>query len=56
MIELKYITKRYKKLLALADFSYSFENENAYGILGINGAGKRRMTNCITKIFYFREI
>ena len=40
MIELKHITKRYKKFLALIDFSYDFENGNVYGILGVNGAGK----------------
>lgn len=49
MIELKHITKRYKKLLALVDFSYKFENENVYGILGINGAGKSTLINCITQ-------
>ncbi|UTC64006.1 ABC transporter ATP-binding protein [Treponema sp. OMZ 788] len=54
MIELKQVTKRYKKFLALTDFSYSFENENAYGILGINGAGKSTLINCITKNISFQ--
>lgn len=54
MIELKHITKSYKKLLALSDFSYSFENGNAYGILGINGAGKSTLINCITKNISFQ--
>ncbi|VJF94265.1 ABC transporter ATP-binding protein [Streptococcus pneumoniae] len=49
MIELKHITKRYKKFLALIDFSYEFENGNAYGILGVNGAGKSTLINCITR-------
>lgn len=49
MIELKNISKKYKKLLALADFSYDFAPGNVYGILGINGAGKSTLINCITK-------
>lgn len=49
MIELKHITKRYKKFLALIDFSYDFENGNVYGILGVNGAGKSTLINCITQ-------
>ena len=49
MIELKNISKQYKKLLALADFSYDFAPGNVYGILGINGAGKSTLINCITK-------
>ncbi|XVG95684.1 ABC transporter ATP-binding protein [Eubacteriales bacterium KG125] len=49
MIELKHITKRYKKFLALIDFSYEFENRNVYGILGVNGAGKSTLINCITQ-------
>lgn len=53
MIELKHITKRYKKFLALIDFSYDFENGNAYGILGVNGAGKSTLINCITQNVLF---
>lgn len=49
MIELKHITKRYKKFIALSDFSYKFKNGTAYGILGVNGAGKSTAINCITK-------
>ncbi|MDY6063058.1 MAG: ATP-binding cassette domain-containing protein, partial [Erysipelotrichaceae bacterium] len=53
MIELKHITKRYKKFPALIDFSYDFENGNAYGILGVNGAGKSTLINCITQNVLF---
>ena len=53
MIELKHITKRYKKFLALIDFSYDFENGNVYGILGVNGAGKSTLINCITQNLSF---
>ena len=54
MIELKQVTKRYKKFLALADFSYRFLNGSAYGILGVNGAGKSTLINCITKNISFQ--
>ena len=53
MIELKHITKRYKKFLALIDFSYDFKNGNVYGILGVNGAGKSTLINCITQNLSF---
>ena len=53
MIELKHITKKYKKFLALIDFSYRFENGNVYGILGVNGAGKSTLINCITQNISF---
>ncbi len=53
MIALKHITKRYKKILALIDFSYNFENGNIYGILGVNGAGKSTLINCITQNISF---
>ena len=49
MIELRHVTKRYKKLLALIDFSYDFENGRAYGILGVNGAGKSTLIHCLTQ-------
>ncbi|UTC66147.1 MULTISPECIES: ABC transporter ATP-binding protein [unclassified Treponema] len=54
MIELKQVTKRYKKFLALTDFSYRFLNGSAYGILGVNGAGKSTLINCITKNISFQ--
>ncbi len=53
MLELKHITKRYKKFLALIDFSYTFESKTLYGILGVNGAGKTTLINCITKNISF---
>lgn len=49
MIELRHVTKRYKKLLALIDFSYDFEHGRAYGILGVNGAGKSTLIHCLTQ-------
>lgn len=54
MIELKRVSKKYKKLLALADFSYKFESGSVYGILGVNGAGKSTLINCITKNVSFQ--
>ena len=46
-LELKNLTKRYGPLVALNDFSITFE-PGIYGILGANGAGKSTMINLIT--------
>lgn len=54
MIELSHVTKEYKSLFALTDFSYKFEDGNVYGILGVNGAGKSTLINCITKNLSFQ--
>lgn len=49
MVELKNVTKKYKELIALKDFSYTFLENSVYGILGVNGAGKSTLINCITR-------
>ena len=46
-LKLTNVTKRYGSLLALNDFSVTFE-PGIYGILGANGAGKTTMMNLIT--------
>lgn len=46
-LELKKISKRYKTVLALDEFSFIF-TPGVYGILGPNGAGKSTMMNIIT--------
>lgn len=53
MIELKNVTKKYKNLVALDDFSYTFLENTVYGILGVNGAGKSTLINCITRNISF---
>ena len=57
MIELNHVSKHYKDVKALNDFSYCFKNNAVYGILGLNGAGKSTLIHCITNnIFYDGEI
>ena len=46
-LELKNLTKRYGSLVALDDFSITFQ-PGIYGVLGANGAGKSTMINLIT--------
>lgn len=46
-LELRNISKKYKTVLALNEFSFSF-TPGVYGILGPNGAGKSTMMNIIT--------
>ena len=46
-LELANLTKRYGELVALRDFTITFE-PGIYGILGANGAGKSTMINLIT--------
>lgn len=40
IIEIRNITKRYRKVLAVDDFSLSVPENSVYGLLGLNGAGK----------------
>lgn len=47
MLEIKSITKRYGKKLALDQVSISF-GEGVYGLLGPNGAGKSTLMNLLT--------
>ena len=47
-LELQGITKSYKNVKALSDFSYTFV-DGIYGILGPNGAGKSTLMNVITQ-------
>lgn len=47
VLELKNVSKKYKTVTALNNFSFSF-TPGVYGILGPNGAGKSTMMNIIT--------
>ena len=47
-LELKNISKSYKSVKALDDFSFEFTN-GIYGLLGPNGAGKSTLMNIITQ-------
>ena len=48
MIELKNVTKKYGKVLAVDDISFSIEEGEIVGLLGPNGAGKSTTMNMIT--------
>ena len=47
ILEVRHLTKQYRKKTALKDFSYTFR-EGVYGILGPNGAGKSTLMNLLT--------
>lgn len=51
-IELKNISKRFKKSVALDNVSVTFEENKIYGLLGRNGAGKSTMINIITNSLF----
>ncbi len=42
MIEVQHLTKRYGKIVAVDDLSFSIEPGQILGLLGPNGAGKVR--------------
>lgn len=48
MIEVRNLTKRYGKNIALDDLSFTVEKGQIYGFLGPNGAGKSTAMNIIT--------
>ncbi len=48
MIEVKHLTRRYGKLLAVDDVSFSLQPGRIYGFLGPNGAGKSTTMNILT--------
>lgn len=50
MLELKNITKSFKKKPVLDNINYHFEN-GIYGLLGPNGAGKTTLIRCIVQLY-----
>ena len=48
MIEVKHVTKRYGKAVAVEDISFSIKEGEIIGLLGPNGAGKSTTMNMIT--------
>ncbi len=55
MIEIRNLTKRYGKSLALDNISLDFEMNKVYGLLGNNGAGKTSLINIITNRVFASE-
>ena len=48
MIEVKHLTKRYGKHLAVDDLSFTVEKGQIYGLVGRNGAGKTTIIRMVT--------
>lgn len=51
-IEIKNVSKSFKKTTALDQVSLTFEKEHIYGLLGNNGAGKTTLMNLISNRLY----
>src|SRR5690242_12973549 len=47
MIEIKNLSKRYKKQVALDDISATFEKGQVVSLIGPNGSGKTTLLKCI---------
>ena len=48
VIEVKNLTKRYRKKTAVDDISFTIEKDTIYGLLGRNGAGKTTVMSILT--------
>lgn len=48
VIEVKGLTKRYRDTVAVADVSFTIEQNTIYGLLGRNGAGKTTVMSILT--------
>ncbi|MFA5659068.1 MAG: ABC transporter ATP-binding protein, partial [Oscillospiraceae bacterium] len=55
MVKVNNITKCYKDVTALKNFSVEFEEGKIYGLLGRNGAGKSTLLNLITNRIFPTE-
>ena len=56
MIEVKNITKRYGKAVAVENISFTIEDGEIVGLLGPNGAGKSTTMNILDLGQVFRHI
>ena len=50
MLKINGLTKNFKKVKAIDNFSFEFKN-GVYGLLGPNGAGKTTLLRCISKLY-----
>ncbi|MCB2413508.1 ABC transporter ATP-binding protein [Demequina sp. TTPB684] len=48
IVEVNHLTKRFGKVEAVSDVSFSFEREGIHGLLGRNGAGKTTLMKLMT--------
>ena len=55
VIEIKNLTKEYKKIKAIDDLSFNVEQCEILGLLGPNGSGKSTTMNCILSLLNFSK-
>lgn len=55
VIEIKNLTKEYKKIKAIDDLSFNVQNGEILGLLGPNGSGKSTTMNCILSLLNFSK-
>ena len=55
VIEIKNLTKEYKKIKAIYDLSFNVEQGEILGLLGPNGSGKSTTMNCILSLLNFSK-
>jgi len=55
VIEIKGLTKKYKKLKAVDDLSFEVKEGEILGLLGPNGSGKSTTINCILSLLNFQK-
>lgn len=53
IIEIKNLTKKYKKLKAIDNLSFEVHEGEILGLLGPNGSGKSTTINCILSLLNF---
>ena len=55
MFEVSHVTKRYGKVIANRDISFSVDDGQIAVLLGPNGAGKSTIIKCIAGLLRLRE-
>lgn len=55
IIEVKGLTKEYKKLKAVDNLSFTVKEGEILGLLGPNGSGKSTTINCILSLLNFQK-
>ena len=55
IVEVKNLTKRYKKLTAIDDLSFEIKEGEILGLLGPNGSGKSTTINCLLSLLKFES-
>ena len=55
VIEVKNLTKEYKKLKAVDDLSFDVVDGEILGLLGPNGSGKSTTINCLLSLLNYQS-